>query len=90
MGAASFASQSGFLPQQSLRPRTYDVRKDWGPNAPTHRAVARRTNQRHSQSWMAAQQVTWKSLITLPVASFQVAIASGVGTSTISQRLRAK
>jgi len=40
--------------------------------------------------WVAAQHVTWNSPITLPFASFQVAITSGVGRSTTSQCLRAR
>jgi hypothetical protein len=41
--------------------------------------------------WRAsAQQVTWNSPITLPFASFRVAITSGVGRSTTSHRLRAR
>jgi len=35
----------GFLPQQSVRPRTYDVKNDRGSNASTHKATARRTKQ---------------------------------------------
>jgi hypothetical protein len=47
----------GFLPQPSVRERTYDVKNDRGPSVSTQTAAARRPSSDNSQPW-AVQQVT--------------------------------
>jgi hypothetical protein len=47
-----------FLPQQSVRLRTYDVKNDRAPNAYTHTAVASHQAATTEQPWMAVQQAT--------------------------------